>query len=202
MNKYRKIYKLNIFNQLYSPIVLFFYITIFVNNNINITFENIRDAQIFSAFFLFLPILTLVIINIFYIFKIKEIHSKKKILLLLIDFLPLISGILMLIFNNYFLKSINMEFNQYKTIRKNSFFSSIFLLIVILFAIIYSILDATIKNTTSSEIFALLFVLSIFVFLFSYFVLIFYSINSEKTIKEKFLMCVPFFNLFFSKNFL
>ena len=198
MNKYRKIYKLNIFNQLYSPIILFFYITIFVNNNnIDTTFENIRNTQIFAAILLFFPILILVIINIFYIFKMNEIHSKKKILLLLINFLPLIVGILMLILNNYFFETLDIEFDEDKVIKRNTRFSSIFLLIMILFAVIYSILDVTIKNTTPSQIFALLFVLSIFIFLFSYFILIFYLMNSKKTIKEKFLMCIPFFNLFY-----
>lgn len=196
MNLYKKIYKLNLFNQIYTPIILFFYIFIFVkNNNINLSLKEIKDGQIFAAVFLFLPIFVLMVINLFFILKINEFQLKEKILFLIINFLPIVAGILMLVFNKYFTKQLKFDFN-FRTISKNSWISSIFLSIMILFLIIYSILDAVVKNTTVSKIFALLFILSIFLFVFSYFILIFYSINSKITLKEKLLVYVPYLNLF------
>lgn len=115
MNKYKKIYKLSLFNQIYSPIILFFYITIFIKGNVGQ-----KEGQIFAAVFLFLPIVILMIINIFIILSLKELSFSKKASLLIINFIPLLSTILLLIFNNYFYNELEKKLNFYKFIKSNS----------------------------------------------------------------------------------
>lgn len=203
MIKYRKIFKINLFNLIYFPIVLFFYIDIFVNSNVYVNFEDKVNALFFSAFFLFSPILILIIINIFFIYFIKGLAINKKMILIVINIVPILSAILQLIFNNYFLKSLNIDFDQHKAIKRNSLLSSIFLSQMILFAIIYTILDITINNDyyIVAEVFSILFIISIFLFVYSYFILIFYSINFyDKSIKERLLFCIPYFNLIYCKH--
>lgn len=198
MKNYKKIFKLNLFNQIYTPIILFFYVTIFVITNKSNSHESIVNSQIFGAVFLFIPIIILIIINTFFTFLNKELTSTKKTALMLINFIPILSGILMLLFNNYFTNDLNNEFDFNKRIKSNSWISSIMLVIMILFAVIYSILDAVVKsNTEASETFAILFVISIFLFAFSYLVLIFYVISfHSKPVRERILICIPFINLF------
>ena len=200
MKWYKKIYKLNLFNQIYSPLIIAFYIALYFDANLWTT-DN-KYALITVTCILFLPIIVLLIINLIFISTINnnELNLNKKLLLIGISIITILSTILTLCFNKYLTNNFNEEFVLSNTLKINSWLVSIYLLIMIIFAIIYSILDHFIKSgSVATDTFSILFVLSIFIFLYEYFVLVFYVINlKNKTHLEKFYMCLPFFNIYLS----